>query len=117
MSNPVFEVTSDNFEQAVLNAELPILVDFTADWCPPCKMLAPIVEELAAKYETRMRVGSADSDRYAELTERFGIFGLPTLILFINGNPVERLVGFMPRHKIEARLTPHFGSVDATKAP
>ncbi len=99
-----------------MQAELPVLVDFTADWCPPCKMLTPIIEELADKYQTQMCVGSVDGDRYADLTELFGVFGLPTLILFKNGNPVERIVGFMPRHKIEARLMPHFAPVDAIKA-
>jgi len=115
MTNHVFELTSDNFEQAVLRAEQPMLVDFTADWCPPCKMLAPIIEELAVKYGNQMRVGSVDGDQYMDLTERFGVLGLPTLILFKNGVPVEQMVGFMPRHKIEARLTPHFDLVDTAK--
>jgi len=115
MSNHVFEVTNDNFEQAVMQAELPILVEFTADWCPPCKMLAPVIEALAVIYENQMRVGSVDSDLYMDLTERFGVLGLPTLILFKKGVPVEQMVGFMPRHKIEARLTRQVALVDTTK--
>ena len=117
MSNHVFDVTTENFEQVVLHAAQPVLVDFTADWCPPCKMLAPIVEELAAKYQTQLRVGSVDSDRHIDLTEQFGVLGLPTLILFKNGKPVEQVVGFMPRHKLEARLTPHFERVEITSTP
>lgn len=110
-SNNIFEVTTENFEKEVLQSELPVLVDFTTDWCPPCKMLAPIIEELAAKYQTQMRVGSVDGDKYAELTEPFDVYGFPTLILFRDGKPVERLVGYMPRPKLENKLLPHLDAV------
>lgn len=113
-SHHVFEVTHDNFEKEVLQSSLPVLVDFTADWCPPCKMLAPVVEELAEKYQAQLRVGSLNGDLYPEFTEIFDVYGFPTLILFQDGKPVERMVGFAPRHKIESKLTPHLNMVNVT---
>lgn len=107
MTHTTFEITPSNFQAQVLDSPLPVLVDFTADWCPPCKMLAPIVDELAQKYPSVLRVGTVDGDAHPFLTQRYGVMGLPTLILFQNGTPVERIIGFRPRSYIEARLTPH----------
>lgn len=84
-----------------------MLVEFTADWCPPCKMIAPIVEQLARQYEGKLRVVTLDGDAYPELVQRYDVLGLPTLILFANGVPVQRIVGFKPRERIEAALLPH----------
>jgi thioredoxin 1 len=107
MSKNTFEVTTENFQEGVLASTLPVLVDFTADWCPPCKMLDPIVDEIARKYAGQLSVGSVDSDIHPDLTQEYGVMGLPTLILFQNGQPVERIVGFTPRDKIEAKLMPY----------
>ena len=101
-----FEITTNNFQVEVLDSELPVLVDFTADWCPPCKMLAPIVDQIAKAYEGQMRVGSLDADANPDLQIQYGVMGLPTLILFQNGEEVKRIVGFQPRQRIEAQLTP-----------
>ena len=111
MSQHTFEVTTDNFKQQVLESTTPVLVDFTAEWCPPCKMLAPIVDEIARKYEGKLTVGTLDNDAYPEFQEMFDVYGLPTLILFQNGVPVQRIVGFKPRERIEDVITPYFATI------
>lgn len=107
MSHPTFEVTDQDFKAEVLNSSVPVLVEFTADWCPPCKMLAPIVHDIARKYEGKLRVGLLDNDVNPQTIRDYGVMGLPTLILFVNGQPVERITGFKPRERIEAKLVPH----------
>ena len=113
MSNPTFEATDQNFHTDVLESNLPVLIEFTADWCPPCKMLAPIVHELAHKYEGKLRVGMLDADANLEAVQQYGVMGLPTLILFADGKPVERIVGYTPRERIEAKLLPHLALENA----
>jgi thioredoxin 1 len=99
-----FEVTSGNFHAEVLQSDLPVLVDFTADWCPPCKMIAPLVDALAVKYAGQLRVGTLDSDLYNDLNEAYDVQGLPTLILFQNGKPIHRMIGFRPANVLDAEL-------------
>jgi thioredoxin 1 len=105
--NPTFEVTEQDFGEQVLKSSMPVLVEFTADWCPPCKVLAPIVHQIAHKYEGNLRVGVMDSDANPQTILQYGVMGLPTLILFVDGQPVERIVGFKPLERIEAKLLPH----------
>jgi thioredoxin 1 len=107
MGNLTFEVTRENFQAQVLASQVPVLVEFGADWCPPCKMLKPIVDDIARRYEGRLTVGVVDSDVYPEIRDRFGVMGLPTLILFHKGSPVQRIVGYTPRERIEAKLLPY----------
>ncbi len=107
MSHLTFEVTEQNFATDVLASALPVLVEFTADWCPPCKMLAPIVHEIARKYEGKLRVGMLDADAQTEIVQQYGVMGLPTMILFVGGTPVANMVGYMPRERIEGKLLPH----------
>jgi thioredoxin 1 len=107
VSHPTFEVTTENFREEVLQSSLPVLVDFGADWCPPCKMLDPIVDEIAIQYAGKLRVGKLDGDAEPQIIQQYGIMGLPTLILFQNGEPVQRIVGYKPRGKIEAQLLPY----------
>jgi thioredoxin 1 len=107
MSHLTFEATDHDFRTQVLESALPVLIEFTADWCPPCKMLAPIVHEIARKYEGKLRVGMLDSDYNLQTVQQYSVMGLPTLILFVNGVPVERIVGYVPRERIEAKLLPH----------
>lgn len=107
MKHPVFETTEQDFGKQVLESALPVLIEFTADWCPPCKMLAPIVHEIATKYEGKMRVGLLDSDANQAIIQQYCVMGLPTLILFVDGAPVERIVGFVPRERIETKVLPH----------
>ncbi len=104
MSQFTFEITAANFEETVVRSALPVLVEFTADWCPPCRMLAPVLDEIARRYEGALKVGTLDADAYPALQQQFGVMGLPTMILFRDGKPVDGLVGYTPRQKIEARL-------------
>ena len=113
MNHQTFEATEADFGTQVLESALPVLIEFTADWCPPCKMLAPIVGEIARKYEGKLRVGLLDSDLSPDITQQYGVMGLPTLILFVGGSPVERIVGYTPRDRIEAKILPHLATEGA----
>jgi thioredoxin len=88
------DLDTGSFDDAVLRAGGPVLVDFSADWCPPCRMIEPVVEELATALAGRLTVGRLDVDRDPEVSVRFGVLSMPTLILFAGGRPVDRLVGF-----------------------
>ncbi len=107
MSHATLEITTDNFSTIVLQSSLPVLVDFTAEWCPPCKMIAPYVDEIADKYSHNLVVGSLDVDAHPEIMQRYGVMGLPTLILFQNGDPVTHMIGFQTRERLEAQITPY----------
>lgn len=102
-----FEVTDDTFESSVLKATLPIVVDFWAVWCGPCKMIAPVLEAIATEYEGKLQIAKLDVDHNGESAMKYGVMSIPTLILFKAGQPVERIVGFMPKEKLMARLRPH----------
>ena len=91
MSN-VITVTSENFESEVLNSEKPVLVDFWASWCGPCRMLSPIVDEIAEEVQT-IKVGKVNVDEQQDLAGKFGVMSIPTIILFKNGQPVNKSVG------------------------
>ena len=97
-------VTDETFEELVLGAELPVMVDFWAPWCGPCRMIAPVVEELARTYDGRAVMAKINTDENAYTPSRYGIMGIPTLILFKNGEEVDRVVGFAPRKSLEERL-------------
>src|SRR5690348_15782027 len=105
-SKNIVELSNNNFQAQVLHSALPVLVDFTADWCPPCRMIAPIVEQIADDYAGQMQVGSVNADDYPELQQQYGVMGLPTLILFQNGEPVHYMIGYQPRQRIEAQIKP-----------
>lgn len=106
MAKP-FKVTDATFEQDVLEADELVLVDFWAEWCGPCKMIAPIVEELAAEYDGTLKVGKLDADENVNTMMAYGIMGIPTLILFKGGEVVERITGYMPKDRLVARLRPY----------
>lgn len=99
-------VSDASFEAEVLRAELPVLVDFGAEWCHPCKQLEPIVEELAAEWQGRVRVVTLDIDQNLATTMKYGVMGVPTLMLFIGGEVRERLSGYQPKRKILDKLEP-----------
>ncbi len=101
------EVTDENFTPEVLESEIPVLVDFGAEWCSPCKQLDPIVEELAAEWDRKVKVVHLDIDVNNDTTMHFGIMSVPTLLLFVNGEPVGRLTGYMPKNKILSKLEAH----------
>jgi thioredoxin 1 len=106
MAKPI-EVTDKTFQEVVLEADLPIIVDFWAVWCGPCKMIAPVLEEISHEYEGQLQVSKLDVDHNNESAMRYGVMSIPTLILFKKGQPVERIVGFVPKEKLLSRLTPH----------
>ena len=106
MSAPV-EVTDNSFEDLVVNADTPVLVDFWAEWCGPCKMIAPVLEEIAKEKDGKLIIGKLDIDVNQDTAMAFGVMSIPTLLLFKNGEPVERIVGYQPKPQLLARLNPH----------
>jgi len=98
------KITQTNFEDEVLKSALPVLVDFWAPWCPPCRMLAPIIKQIAEEKEGVLTVGKINVDEEKELAARFNVESIPTLIVFKNGEPVRKSLGFQPQQSIEAML-------------
>ncbi len=98
------KITKDNFASEVEQSKLPVLVDFWATWCPPCRMLAPVVSALAEEYDGRIKVGKVNVDEEAELAMRFGITSIPTLILFKNGEIAKQTMGYMPAEALKKEL-------------
>lgn len=101
------ETNDTRFEAEVLKSDGPVLVDFGAEWCHPCRQLEPIVEELAREWDGQVKVLRLDIDANLDTTMRFGVMGVPTLILFKGGEAVDRLTGFMPKQRILDRFAPH----------
>jgi thioredoxin 1 len=108
-SNGIIEVTDASFEQEVLKNEAPVLIDFWAPWCGPCKAIAPIVDELAHTYSGRVKITKMNIDQNCATPSRFGVRGIPTLLVFKGGQVKEQIVGFVEKEKIEAALTKHLG--------
>jgi len=98
-----------NFEAEVLNSEMPVLVDFWAEWCGPCHMLTPIIGELADEYKDKVKVGKVDVDQARQTAAQFGIQNIPTVILFENGKPVESFVGVRRKGEYQAVLNAKLG--------
>ncbi len=103
MANPT-HVSDADFQSEVLQAEQPVLVDFWAEWCPPCKMLEPIVADLATEYDNRIKVAKLDVDANPETAGKFGVMSIPTIILFKDGSEAQRLVGYKPKSALKATL-------------
>lgn len=100
-------ITQSEWQAEVINSPTPVLVDFWAVWCGPCRLIAPIVEELAKQYEGKLKVYKVDVDQEQSLAMRYGIMSIPTLLLFKNGQVVEQIVGALPKGAIEQRIAKH----------
>ncbi len=103
MSNEM-EFTESNFSTEVLEADMPVLVDFWAPWCGPCKMIAPIVEEISEEYAGKIKVGKLNTDDNQGVASQYGIMSIPTLMIFKNGEVVERIVGAQPKEALTLKL-------------
>lgn len=106
MAKPL-AVTDDTFQDEVLNSDQPVLVDFWADWCGPCRMIAPSVDQIATEYDGSIKVTKVDVDDNPAIPGRYGIVGIPTLMVFKDGEVVERITGALPKDAILAKVLPH----------
>lgn len=107
MGEKVITLTESNWNEEVLNSKIPVLVDFWAPWCGPCRIIAPIVEELAGKFEGRIKVGKLNTDEHPDIAGRYGIRAIPTLVLFKNGEVVDTRIGVQPREALEQMIISH----------
>ena len=99
-----YKFTSANFEEEVLNSEIPVLVDFYADWCEPCKMMAPIVESLAESFDGKVKVGKLNIDEEMDIAQKYRVMSIPTFIVFKGGQALETSVGAMSKDDLEKKL-------------
>jgi thioredoxin 1 len=97
----VINLNQTDFEEKVVRADQPVVVDFWADWCSPCRKMAPIVEEVATDFAGRVKVAKLNVDENGGVTGRYGVMSIPTLLFFKNGEVVERLIGFRPKEEVE----------------
>ncbi len=109
MTHPV-AISDSSFENEVGKAQGPVLVDFWAEWCGPCRMIAPVLEKIADQYAGSLKIAKLDVDRNQQTSAKFGVQSIPTLILFKDGKEVDRLIGYMPESKIMDRLKPYLPS-------
>ena len=104
MSEHVHYISDDSFEQEVLQAGVPVLVDYWADWCGPCKMISPILDEVAKEYAGKLKVCKLNIDENQATPPKFGIRGIPTLMIFKNGEVVDRFVGIQPKSRLQGAI-------------
>ena len=100
-------INDDNFKREVLDADLPVLVDFWAEWCSPCRMVGPIVEAIAKEYRGKLKVCKLNVDQGLETASSYGIMSIPTLAIFKKGKVVDKIVGALPKAELEAAIKPH----------
>jgi thioredoxin 1 len=103
----VLTLTDVNFEEEVLSNDLPVLVDFWAAWCGPCKMVAPIIEEIARDYDGKIKVAKLNVDEYSNVASKYNIMSIPTIFLFKNGEPVEKLIGARSKDEFKEMIERH----------
>ena len=104
MAGSVLEISDTNFDQEVAKSNVPVLVDMWAAWCGPCRLIAPVVEELAGKYQGKMKVGKLNVDDYPQLAGQHRIMNIPTLLLFKGGQEIDRIVGVVPKEELARRI-------------
>ncbi|CAM4357099.1 MULTISPECIES: thioredoxin [Corynebacterium] len=105
MSAPV-DVTQETFKSEVIESELPVLVDFSAEWCQPCQRLAPVLDEIAAEYDGKLKVVKIDADTERTLTAMFQVFSIPTVLLYKDGEKVDEFTNYRPKQEIVSRIEP-----------
>jgi thioredoxin 1 len=98
-------ITDQNFEQEVINSDIPVLIDFWAVWCGPCKIIAPVVEQLAEEYDGKLKVGKLDVDNNQETSIKYGVRSIPTLLIFKGGQVKETIIGAVPKQQIVQKLS------------
>lgn len=103
-------ITDANFEQEVLKSNLPVLIDFWAEWCAPCRMIAPMVEEIAKEYDGKLKVGKLDVDSNPQVSMKYGVRSIPTLLVFRDGRVVEQIIGAVPKRQLVDKISSHIGS-------
>ncbi|MCT4596566.1 MAG: thioredoxin [Vallitalea sp.] len=96
--------TDNNFEAEVLNSDVPVLVDFYADWCGPCKMMAPVIDELAKQYEGKAKVGKLNVEQNGEIAQKYKVMSIPTMLLIKDGKVVDTVVGAVPKQQLESKI-------------
>jgi len=101
------EVTDNTFQKEVIESDKPVLVDFWAPWCGPCRMMAPVIDTISARLEEKLKVVKLNTDENQKTAEAYSIQGIPSLLIFKKGEVVERLVGFMPENVLTEKVTPH----------
>ena len=104
MAGAVVEFSDANFDEEVTKAKTPVLVDLWAAWCGPCRMITPIIEELSLKYQGKIKMGKVNVDDYPQLAAQFRIMNIPTLLLFKNGQEIDRIVGVVPKEELIRRI-------------
>lgn len=114
MAKPV-ELDDKTFDQTISNGTLPVLVDFWAAWCGPCRMVGPVVEELAQEYDGKINFGKLDVDKYPQIASRFSVRSIPTLIIFQQGKPLRQFMGYRPKAEFKKDLDAILGSAKEAK--
>ena len=103
MADPI-DISDDTFQSEVIESDVPVLVDFWADWCGPCKMVAPVVKDLAAEFDGRVKIAKMDVDANPYTPTQYGVRSIPTLLIFKGGAPVDQVVGAVPKSVLKGRL-------------
>ncbi|RRD94241.1 thioredoxin [Clostridiales bacterium COT073_COT-073] len=98
------QFTDANFEQEVLKSDVPVLVDFYADWCGPCKMMSPVIDELAGEFAGKVKIGKLNVDESGETAKAYRVMSIPTMIVFVGGQPVDSVMGAVPKQKLVEKL-------------
>ena len=101
------KVDDANFKKEVLESNIPVLVDFWAEWCGPCKMVAPVIEEIAKEYQGKLKVCKLDVDEGQTTASEYGIMSIPTLAIFKDGKIVDKVIGALPKEELESKIKPH----------